>query len=178
MTLMAALARLGEVAERDGRPDDSYEAWVELRDLAREAAVPALVSLATAGMAFIRLDAGDAQAAKALGEAAVEASQEGFSPLIGGYALAAWGTAQAAFGDQQRGVERIHEAAGLFSRIGYHSGAAECWWRLSQISARHGDVADALRAAEQAVTCACQGDDLVARQTAEAQLDAARRLAS
>jgi hypothetical protein len=136
------------------------------------------VSLAASGMAFIRLDAGDGEAATALGEAAVAASQEGFSPVIGGYALAAWGTAQAAFGDRERGAERVHEAAGLFSRIGYHGGAAECWYRLSQIRADQGDCADALRCAEQAVECASHGDDLVAREAAKAQLEAARRLAS
>jgi predicted ATPase/DNA-binding SARP family transcriptional activator len=178
MTLMAGLARLGEVAERDGRPDESFAAWQELHDLAAEAAVPALVSLAASGMAFIRLDAGDGEAATALGEAAVAASQEGFSPVIGGYALAAWGTAQAAFGDRERGAERVHEAAGLFSRIGYYGGAAECWYRLSQIRADQGDCADALRCAEQAVECASHGDDLVAREAAKAQLEAARRLAS
>ncbi|HEX6424186.1 MAG TPA: BTAD domain-containing putative transcriptional regulator [Acidimicrobiales bacterium] len=177
MTLMASLARLGEVAERDGRPDDSYAAWEELRDLAADAAVPALVTLAAAGMALVRVDAGDAAAAVELGEAALTASREGFSPVIGGYALAAWGAAQAAFGDLHLGVERVHEAAGLFSRIGYHGGAAECWWRLSQISADQGDCADAVRCAEQAVSCAEQGDDLFARQAARAQLDAARRLA-
>jgi non-specific serine/threonine protein kinase len=178
MTLMAALARLGEVAERDGRPDDSYSAWEELHGLALDAAVPALVSLAAAGMTFIRLDAGDAEAATALGEAALSASHEGFSPVIGGYAMAAWGTAQAAYGDHRLGVERIHEAAGLFSRIGYHGGAAECWWRLSQISAEQGDSCEAVQCAEQAVVCASKGDDLVAREAAQAQLDAARRLAS
>ncbi|HET9609807.1 MAG TPA: BTAD domain-containing putative transcriptional regulator [Acidimicrobiales bacterium] len=177
MTLMASLARLGEVAERDGRPADSYAAWEELRDLATEAAVPALVTLAAAGMALVRVDAGDAQAAVELGEAALAASREGFSPVIGGYALAAWGAAQAAFGDRRLGVERVHEAAGLFSRIGYHGGAAECWWRLSQISADQGDCGDAVQCAEQAVACAEQGDDLFARQAARAQLDAARRLA-
>ena len=177
MTLMAGLARLGEVAERDGRPDDSFAAWQELHDLAAEAAVPALVSLAASGMAFIRLDAGDGEAATALGEAAIAASQEGFSPVIGGYALAAWGTAQAAFGDRERGAERVHEAAGLFSRIGYYGGAAECWYRLSQIRADQGDCADALRCAEQAVECASHGDDLVAREAATAQLEAARSLA-
>jgi predicted ATPase/DNA-binding SARP family transcriptional activator len=177
MTLMASLARLGEVAERDGRPADSYTAWAELRDLATEAAVPALVTLAAAGMALVRVDAGDAEAAVSLGEAALTASREGFSPVIGGYALAAWGAAQAAFGDRRLGVERVHEAAGLFSRIGYHGGAAECWWRLSQISADHGDCSDAVLCAEQAVACADQGDDLFARQAARAQLDAARRLA-
>jgi predicted ATPase len=178
MTLMAGLARLGEVAERDGRPEDSFAAWQELHDLAAEAAVPALVSLAASGMAFIRLDSGDGEAATALGEAAIAASQEGFSPVIGGYALAAWGTAQAAFGDRVRGAERVHEAAGLFSRIGYHGGAAECWYRLSQIRAEQGDCSDALRCAEQAVECASHGDDLVAREAANAQLEAARRLAS
>jgi predicted ATPase len=177
MTLMAGLARLGEVAERDDRPDDSFAAWQELHDLAAEAAVPALVSLAASGMAFIRLDAGDGEAATALGEAAIAASQEGFSPVIGGYALAAWGTAQAAFGDRERGAERVHEAAGLFSRIGYYGGAAECWYRLSQIRADQGDCADALHCAEQAVECASHGDDLVAREAAKAQLEAARSLA-
>ena len=177
MTLMASLARLGEVAERDGRPDDSYAAWEELRALALEAAVPALVTLASAGMAFIRADAGDASAT-ALGDAALAASHEGFSPVIAGYALAAWGSAQAAFGDHRLGVERIHDAAGLFSRIGYHGGAAECWWRLSQISAGDGDCADAVRCAEQAVDCAERGDDMFARDAARAQLAAARRLAS
>ena len=178
MTLMAALARLGEVAERDGRPEDSYAAWEELHGLALDAAVPALVSLAAAGMAFIRLDAGDAEAATALGEAALSASHEGFSPVIGGFAMAAWGTAQAAFGDHRLGVERIHEAAGLFSRVGYHGGAAECWWRLSQINADQGDTCEAVQCAEQAVECASKGDDMVAREAAQAQLDAARRLAS
>jgi predicted ATPase/DNA-binding SARP family transcriptional activator len=178
MTLMASLARLGEVAERDGRPDDSYAAWEELRSLAIEAAVPALATLASAGMAFIRLDAGDGEAATALGESAMAASQEGFSPVIGGYALAAWGTAQAAFGDHRLGVERVHEAAGLFSRIGYHGGAAECWWRLSEISAEQGQCGDAVRCAEQAVECADKGDDMFARDAARARLAAARRLAS
>jgi hypothetical protein len=178
MTLMASLARLGEVAERDGRPDDSYAAWEELHGLALDSAVPALVSLAAAGMAFIRLDAGDGEAATALGEAAMSASHEGFSPVIGGYAMAAWGATQAAFGDRRLGVERVHEAAGLFSRVGYHGGAAECWWRLSQISAEQGDCGEAMHCAEQAVACASQGDDLVARETAQAQLEAARRLAS
>jgi hypothetical protein len=129
-------------------------------------------------MAFIRLDAGDGEAATALGEAALSASHEGFSPVIGGYAMAAWGTAQAAFGDHRLGIERIHEAAGLFSRVGYHGGAAECWWRLSQINADQGDTCEAVQCAEQAVVCASQGDDMVARETAQAQLDAARRLAS
>ena len=71
----------------------------------------------------------------------------------------------------------MHEAAGVFSRIGYHGGAAECWWRLSQISADEGDCGEAVQCAEQAVACADQGDDLFARQAARAQRDAARRLA-
>ncbi|HEX6420025.1 MAG TPA: BTAD domain-containing putative transcriptional regulator [Acidimicrobiales bacterium] len=177
MTLMATLARLGEVAERDGRLEDAYAAWAELRDLATEAAVPALVTLAAAGMALVRLDTGDAEAAVELGEAALAASREGFSPIIGGYALAAWGAAQAAFGDRGQGVERVHEAAGLFSRIGYHGGAAECWWRLSRISVDRGDCSDAVTCAEQAVACAEQGDDVFARRLARQQLEAARRLA-
>jgi hypothetical protein len=178
MTLMAGLARLGEVAERDERMDDAFAAWAELRTLATDAAVPALVALASAGMAFVAFEAGDGAAATELSEAAMAASHEGFSPMIGGYALAAWGTAQAAFGDRELGVERIHEAAGLFSRIGYHGGAAECWWRLSRFSAEQGDCGDAVRCAEQAVECASRGDDLATRETARAHLDAARRLAS
>jgi hypothetical protein len=178
MTLMATLARLGEVAERQARPDDAYAAWDELRGLATAAAVPALVTLASAGMALVRLDAGDGESATRLAAEAMATSHEGFSPIIGGYALAAWGTAQAAYGDRRLGVEGVYEAAGLFSRIGYHGGAAECWWRLSQISAGHGDAHDALRCAEQAVECAALGDDLVARKQARTQLDAVRRLAS
>src|SRR5690606_6277985 len=129
------------------------------------------------GMALVRLDTGDAEAAVELGEEALAASREGFSPIIGGYALAAWGAAQAAFGDRGQGVERVHEAAGLFSRIGYHGGAAECWWRLSRISVDRGDCSDAVTCAEQAVACADQGDDVLARRLARQQLDAARRLA-
>lgn len=178
VTLMAALARLGEVAERDARTDDAYAALTELRDLATEAAVPALVALASAGMAFVAFADGDASAATQLGEAAIIASNEGFSPVIGGYAMAAWGATQAAFGDRDLGVESLQEAAGLFSRVGYHGGAAECWWRLSQISADHGDCHDAVQCAEQAVACAGQGDDLVASAAAQAQLEAVRRLAS
>ncbi len=178
MTLMAALTRLGEVAVGDDRPDDAVAAWGELRDLAVEAAVPALVALASASMGFVALEAGDGAAATELGEAAMAASREGFSPVIGGYALAAWGTAQAAFGDRELGVERVHEAAGLFSRVGYHGGAAECWWLLSQISADHGDCGDAVRCAEQAVECASRADDSTALESAQAQLATARRLAS
>jgi predicted ATPase/DNA-binding SARP family transcriptional activator len=178
MTLMATLARLGEVAERQARPDEAYAAWDELRGLATAAAVPALVTLASAGMALVRLDAGDGESATRLAAEAMATSHEGFSPIIGGYALAAWGTAQAAYGDRRLGVERVHEAAGLFSRIGYHGGAAECWWRLSQVSAEHGDATDAQRCAEHAVECAALGDDLVAREQARSQLEAVRRLAS
>ena len=105
------------------------------------------------------------------------ASSEGFAPVIGGYALAAWGTAQAAFGDHEQGVERIHAAAGLFSRVGYHGGAAECWWRLSRIRAEDGDCSGAVECAQQAVTAADKGDDVIARRSAHAQLDAVRRLA-
>ncbi len=178
MTLMAALARLGEVAERDRRLDDAFAAWEELHHLATEAAVPALVALASAGMAFIAFEQGDGATATRLGEAAIVASNEGFAPVIDGYALAAWGTAQAAFGDRDLGLERIHAAAGLFSRVGYHGGAAECWWRLSQIRADDGECGDAVRCAEQAVECADKGDDVFARETARAQLEAVRRLAS
>ena len=176
MTLMAALARLGEVAQRDGRLDDAYAAWQELHELATEAAVPALVSLAAAGMALIKLDQDEPEAAAALSEAAMAASGEGFSPLVEGYALAAWGSTQATVGDRRQGVERMHEAAGLFSRIGYHGGASECWLRLSRLNAQQGACEDAVRCAEQAVECASHGDDAVARRAAEQQLDAARRL--
>ena len=177
MTLMAALARQGEVAERDDRLDDAYLAWEELHGLALEAAVPALVALAAAGMTFVAFEQGDGTAATHFGEAAMTASNEGFAPLIGGWALAAWGTAQAAFGDHEQGVQGIHAAAGLFSRVGYHGGAAECWWRLSRIRAEDGDCSGALECAEQAVECADKGDDTFARQEARAQLDTARRLA-
>ncbi|HEX5947342.1 MAG TPA: BTAD domain-containing putative transcriptional regulator, partial [Acidimicrobiales bacterium] len=177
MTLMAALARQGEVAERDERLDDSYLAWEELHGLAIAASVPALVALAAAGMTFISYEHGDALAATQYGEAAMEASNEGFAPLIGGYAHAAWGIAQAAFGDRERGVEDIHTAAGLFSRVGYHGGAAECWWRLSRIRAEEGDCGQAVACAEHAVECADKGDDAFARETAQAQLDTVRRLA-
>ena len=177
MTLMAALARMGEVAERDHRFDDAYLAWEELHGLALEAAVPALVALAAAGMAFVAFEQGDASAATHFGEAAMTASSEGFAPVIGGYALAAWGTAQAAFGDHEQGVEGIHAAAGLFSRVGYHGGAAECWWRLSRIRAEDGDCSGAVECAQQAVTAADKGDDVIARRSARAQLDAVRRLA-
>jgi predicted ATPase/DNA-binding SARP family transcriptional activator len=178
MTLMAALARLGEVAERDRRPDDAYAAWDELRTLAGEAGVPALVTLGAAGMALVRIDTGDAGAATRLADEAMAASRDGFSPVIGGYVLAAWGVAQAAYGDRLAGAERVEEAAGLFSRVGYHGGAAECWWRLSRVNARRGDNGDALRCAEQAVACAERGDDLVVRGQARAQLEEARKLAS
>ena len=174
MTLMAALARQAEVAERDGRLDDCYIAWEELHGLALEASVPALVALAAAGMAFVASEQGDGTAATRFGEAAMTASNEGFAPLIGGYALAAWGTAQAAFGDREQGAEDIQTAAGLFSRVGYHGGAAECWWRLSRLRADDGDCSDAIHCAEQAVECADKGDDVIARETARAQLDAVR----
>ena len=177
MTLMAALARQGEVAERDERLDDSYLAWEELHGLAIAASVPALVALAAAGMTFISYEHGDALAATQYGEAAMAASNEGFAPLIGGYAHAAWGVAQAAFGDRERGVEDIYTAAGLFSRVGYHGGAAECWWRLSRIRAEEGDCGQAVACAEHAVECADKGDDAFARETAQAQLDTVRRLA-
>ena len=177
MTLMATLARLGEVAERDERLDDAYLAWEELHGLALEAAVPALVALAAAGMAFVAFEHGDGSAATQFGEEAMSASNESFAPIIGGYALAAWGVTQATFGDREQGVEGIYAAAGLFSRVGYHGGAAECWWRLSRIRAEEGDCSDAIRCAEQAVECADKGDDVIARETARAQLDVVRSLA-
>jgi predicted ATPase/DNA-binding SARP family transcriptional activator len=178
ITLMAGLARLGEVAERDGRWDDAHDAWRELGSLAAESAVPALVALASAGLAFEAFERGDADAATRHGEAAMAASHEGAAPMIGGYAMLAWGAAQAAFADRRLGVERVHEAAGLFTRIGYHGGAAECWWRLSRLSAADGDGGDAVACAERAVECADKGQDLYARGVAKAQLEAARRLAS
>lgn len=176
MTLMAALARLGEVAERDGRTDDAFSAWAELREMAVDTRVPALVTLASAGMALVRVAAGDRAGATRLADEAMAASREGFSPVIGGYALAAWGTAQVAYGDSIRGVERVEEAAGLFSRVGYYGGAAECWRRLSRINAARGDARDAVRCAEQAVRCADEGHDVFAQDQAHAQLDAARSL--
>jgi predicted ATPase/DNA-binding SARP family transcriptional activator len=176
MTLMASLARLGEVAERDGRSDDAFSAWAELREMAVDTRVPALVTLASAGMALVRVDIGDRAGATRLAEEAMASSREGFSPVIGGYALAAWGTAQVAYGDSIRGVERVEEAAGLFSRVGYHGGASECWRRLSRITAARGDARDAVRCAEQAVRCAEEGHDVLAQDQAHAQLDAARNL--
>jgi tetratricopeptide (TPR) repeat protein len=178
MTLMATLARLGEVAERDERPEDAFSAWAELREMAVEARVPALFTLASAGMALVRVDLGDRAGATRLADEAMAASQEGFSPVIGGYALAAWGTAQAAYGDSVSGLERVQEAAGLFSRVGYHGGAAECWRRLSRINIGRGDADDAVRCAEEAVRCAEKGHDLFARAQAQTQLDTARGLAS
>jgi predicted ATPase len=177
MTLMATLARLGEVANRDGRPADAFAAWRELRDLAVAAGVPALVTLAAAGMAMVQVDRGNAEDATRLAEEAMAASQAGFSPLIGGYALEVWGSAEAAYGDLALGAQRVEEAAGLFSRIGYHGAAAECWWRLSRITAKRGKPGDALRCAERSVECAERGEDVVAREIAHAQLDEARRLA-
>jgi predicted ATPase/DNA-binding SARP family transcriptional activator len=178
MTLMAALARLGEVAEREGRWDDAQAAWHELGGLAAESAVPALMALASAGLAFEAFERGDAEAATRHGEAALAASKEGVTPKIGGYAMLAWGVTQAAFADRRLGVERVHEAAGLFSRIGYHGGAAECWWRLSRLNADGGDGDEAVACAERAVECAGEGQDAHARIVAKAQLDAARRQAS
>jgi hypothetical protein len=175
MTLMATLARLGEVAERDARPLDAFSAWAELRELAVEARVPALVTLAAAGMALVRVDLGDRAGATRLADEAMAGSLEGFSPVIGGYALAAWGTAQAAYGDSVEGFERVQEAAGLFSRVGYHGGASECWRRLARISVQRGDAGDAVRWAEQSVVCAGKGHDLFARGQAQACLEAARK---
>jgi predicted ATPase/DNA-binding SARP family transcriptional activator len=177
MTLMATLARLGEVANRDGRPADAFAAWSELRDLAVAAGVPALVTLASAGMALVQVDSGNAEDATRLAGDAMAASQEGFSPLIGGYALEVWGSTEAAYGDLALGTQRVEEAAGLFSRVGYHGAAAECWWRLSRITAKRGNAGDALRCAERSVECADRGEDLIARDIARAQLDEARRLA-
>jgi predicted ATPase/DNA-binding SARP family transcriptional activator len=177
MTLMATLARLGEVANRDGRPADAFAAWTELRDMAVAAGVPALVTLASAGMALVQVDSGNAEDATRLAEEAMAASHEGFSPLIGGYALEVWGSTEAAYGDLALGSQRVEEAAGLFSRVGYHGAAAECWWRLSRISAKRGKPGDALRCAERSVECAELGEDLIARDIARAQLDEARRLA-
>ena len=174
MTLMATLARLGEVAERDRRPEDAFSAWAELREMAVEAQVPALVTLAAAGMALVRVDLGDRAGATRLADEAMAGSLDGFSPVIGGYALAAWGTAQAAYGDSLEGVERVQEAAGLFSRVGYHGGASECWRRLARISVERGDAGDAVRCAEQAVVCAEKGQDVFARDQAHACLEAAR----
>jgi ATP/maltotriose-dependent transcriptional regulator MalT len=170
MTLMATLARLAEVAERDGRPDDAFAAWAELREMAVEARVPALVTLAAAGMALVRVEVGDRAGATRLADEAMAGSREGFSPVIGGYALAAWGTAQAAYGDSVEGLERVQEAAGLFSRVGYHGGASECWRRLARIRAQRGDPDDAVRFAEQAVVAAEKGHDMFARDQAHAVL--------
>jgi predicted ATPase len=177
MTLMATLARLGEAANRDGRPEEAFAAWNELRELAVAAGVPALVTLASAGMAVVRMDTGNAEAASRLADEAMASSHEGFSPLIGGYAMEVWGSAEAAYGDLALGSQRMEEAAGLFSRVGYHGAAAECWWRLSRISARRGRPGDALRCAERSVECADRGEDLRAREIAHTQLDEARRLA-
>jgi predicted ATPase len=171
--LGAVLIAMGDVERRAGDVDAAAATFERIRGLSRGTAV---VHMAGASLALLRVEQGRVPEARTLAHEAVDAARDGFSPIVTARAHhargvvrvadVAAGDADAADGaraDLERAVV-FYEAADLRSAV------ALARIDLSRLEELVGDPAAALAEAERALAEARRDELVSARELAEARL--------